>query len=61
MPRITKKGNQSSKVRQLALQDAVAAVRRGESIRSAAQRFGLPKSTLHTHCSKKINKRIEYQ
>ena len=55
MPRVKRKGDQSSDARQLAIKDAVAAVQRGESIRSAAQRFDITKSTLHAHYSK-LNK-----
>lgn len=51
MPRVKRKGDQSSDARQLAIQNAVAAVQGGESIRNAA-RFDISKSTLHAHCSK---------
>ena len=52
MPRVQKKGEQSSEARQLAIQAAVAAVNGGESSRSAAKRFGIPRTTLQEHCSK---------
>lgn len=52
MPRVKRKGEQSSDAKQLAFKDAVAAIQGGESIRSAAQRFAIAKSTLHAHYSK---------
>ena len=52
MPRVKRKGEQSSEARQLTMKAAVAAVKGGESVRSAANRFGIPRTTLQEHCSK---------
>ena len=52
MPRVKRKGVQSSKERELAIKAAKAAVQAGKSIRSAAREFGVPNTTLQTHCSK---------
>ena len=52
MPRVKRNGEQTSEARQLAIKDAVAAVKGGESVRSAAKRFDIPRTTLQEHCSK---------
>ena len=52
MPRVLKKGAQSSEARKLAMQAAVAAAHEGESSRSAAKQFGIPRITSQEHCSK---------
>ena len=47
-----KKGEQSSERRKQTIEAAVAAVKSGESMRSAARRFGIPNSILQDHCRK---------
>ena len=52
MPKRHRKGEQSSVERQQVIEAAVADVKGGKTIRKAAKLFGIPKSTLATHCSK---------
>ena len=52
MPRAKRKGEQSFEEKQIAIKAGVADVKGGESIRSAAKRFGIPRTTLQEHCSK---------
>ncbi len=54
MPRVKRIGDQSSEARKLAIQDAIAAVKGGQSLRGAAKKFGIAKSTLEAHYSKLI-------
>ena len=52
MPRVHRKGEQSSEEKQKAYEAAIVAIKGGQSIRNAAEHFGIPKSTLQAHYSK---------